>query len=52
LSFVSDCVSFQAAPNCQPNFPIERDSVILVVNLAIQILAQIPTHLPVIFVSV
>jgi hypothetical protein len=43
-------VSFQAAPNCQPNFPVEHDSVNLVVDLATSVVAQIPTHVREIFV--
>jgi hypothetical protein len=43
-------VSVQAAPICRPNFPIEHDLVILVVNLATRVGAQIPTQKLVVFV--
>ena len=44
-------MSFQAAPHCQPNFPGEHDSVILVVILAAPVQAEIPTQKRVVFVS-
>jgi len=45
-------VSFQASPIYLPNFPIEHDSVILVVNLATHVVAEILTQVLVVFVSV
>jgi hypothetical protein len=36
---------------CQPNFPVEHESVILVVNLAAHVVAQIPTYVRAVFVS-
>jgi len=36
---------------CQPHFPVEHDSVILAVNLAAHVVAQIPTHVRAVFVS-
>jgi hypothetical protein len=45
-------VSFQVPPNCLPNFPVEHDSVNLAAILVTHVLAQIPTHMQVVFVSV
>jgi hypothetical protein len=56
LDFVSvrvvDFVSVQEQSNCQPNFPIEHDSVNLVEILVTPVVAQILTQKQAVFVSV
>jgi hypothetical protein len=49
--FVSIGVSFQAVPNCLPNFPVEHEVVNLAVNLVAPVVAPIPTQVQAFFVS-